>query len=301
MAGPFQRPFGTCGSDPAARHGKTSLSRRRAGGVRRTKRPTEAGKRTTPAFLENKSKSCARCANGQETPPEMMRVRLLEGSRNHVRRHASGRRFQRGTFQRKRADDIQTMGHETTKTDAHATPPPAAATLLFPTVCATPRAESRLATAPREPTPGSSSCARHDPTVQRRRWKQQLWSKKSSCARVASVPSAQRSLIRKPPARNRVHPTPRTARAPLRRASIALIALHMTRHCIRQHCLQPCSPQPCSPRSRGGRQPGSIQLRSDGRAAARVPRKLLRVQCLSDKLGYLRAAFLSPSIFLHQP
>jgi hypothetical protein len=216
-----------------------------------------------------------------------MRVRLLEGSGNRARRQASGRRFQRSTFRRKRADDIQTMGYETTKTDA---PPRATAILLFPTVCPTLHAENRLATAPRQPSPGSSSRARHERARQRRRRKQQLWSKKSSCGRLAaSVVSAQRSLIRKSAPRNRVRPTQLTARAPLRRGSIAL---HMTRHRMQL---------PCSRRSRGERQPGSIQPRSVRRAAARVPRKLLRVQCLSDKLGYLRAAFLSPSFFLHQP
>lgn len=102
---PFRRPFGARECNHARRSGATSMSptctvTSSAGNA---KRPTEAGKLTGTALLENNSKSSARRASGPETLPEMRRGRLWGGS-----------------CRRGRADDMRAMEHETMETPARA-------------------------------------------------------------------------------------------------------------------------------------------------------------------------------------
>jgi hypothetical protein len=52
--------------------------------------------------------------------------------------------------------------------------------------------------------------------------------------------------------------------------------------------------------SRISRMSGRMKTRMKKCALARPPRKLLRVNGLGDKLGYPRATFVPPLIFLHQ-
>lgn len=49
------------------------------------------------------------------------------------------------------------------------------------------------------------------------------------------------------------------------------------------------------------KQPFAKLVEIQSRAPAEPPRKLLRVHGLGDKLGYLQATFVPPSIFSDQP
>ncbi len=245
------------------------------GRVPNAKRPTEAGKLTRTALLENKSKSSTRRAGGPETLTEMRRGSLREGSPTRERRRASDGRLQRtfrhSFFQRGRADDIRAMGYETMETRARAMTPcsrATAATSAHPSELGLEMSlKIRLKV---ERDIGMLETAQHEktqlvPLGHRRRSYEQRGSDKSSMAPRASNASSQQSP----------HSRPHITRAAIEHTAIE--------HAAITH----------------GRRISTAPIHHA--AEAWPPRNPLRVNGLGDKLGYPRATFVLPLTFLHQP
>jgi hypothetical protein len=271
---PFRRPFGARECNPARRGGATSMSptctvMSRAANA---KRPTEAGKLTRTALLENKSKSSPRRATRPETLLEMRRGSLRKGSPSRERRRASDgrgeRTFRHSFFQRRRAGEIRAMGDETMETHARVVAPcsrATAATSARPSelgVEISLKMRLRIGLYIGMLETAQLEVTLLEPLGHGRRSYEQGWSDKSSMAPRASNASSQQSP----------HARPRITRAAIEHAGI----------------------------THGRISPIRVS-RINAAAEAWPPRNRLRVKGLGDKLGYLRASFVLPLTFLHQP
>jgi hypothetical protein len=279
---PFRRPFGARECNPARRRGATSMSPTCTvmGLASNAKRPTEAGKLTRTALLENQSKSSARRAGRPEMLPEERRGRLREGSRSRERRRASDGRLER-TFlpcfsQRGRADDIRAMGYEMMETRARVMTPcsrATAATSAHPSQLGVEISLKMRLKIERDIE--MLETAQHEITQlerlgHRRRSYEHRRSDKSSGSPRASHASSRQS----PHSRRRI------TRAAIEHAGV-------TRGRITHGRINAAE-------SSGGTE-------SRRGTAAWPPRNRLRVKGLGDKLGYPRASFVLPLTFLHQP
>lgn len=287
VARPFRRPSGARECDHARHAGATSMSPTCTvlGSTPNAKRHTEAGKLTSTALLENKKKSPARRTPGPETLPETRRVGLWGGCWSRERRRASDGHLERGSCRHDRADEMG-MGHETMETHARAMLSCSNETAPIPERCSGPELKNwlkvRLGMRPLEMTSNESEFettvleATVLETLRRRRrsYEHRPSDKPSDAPRASNASSQQRAHEVRPPCST--HP-----------CSLPQPSARISR--------------PHRARRRALRAEADAALRAEADAAARPPRKILRVKGLGDKLGYPRANFVQPLIFLHQP
>jgi hypothetical protein len=270
----YRRPFGALECDPERRAGATSVSApcTVVDSPPNAKRPTEAGKLTRTALVENKSKLPAR-SPARETLPEIRRGRLWGASWNGERPRASeAARLEHSSFryiQHGRAHDIQMMGHAT-ETHARAMLPRTNEMAPVRALSSRLEAEIRLKTCLRP----CSNEHRSSPD--------------SAASHATPWPFGSTSELTGPRA-----PTFRTE---LRHSSISSIARPPhSFDSYRQSFRTQTRPQMTRPRMT---RPWTTRPRT---TPARPPRKLLRVNGRGDKLGYPQASFVPPLIFSHQP
>jgi hypothetical protein len=263
----FRRPFGARECNPARRSGATGMSPTCTvlGSAPNAKRPTEAVKRTRTALLENEleneSKSSAGPASGRETPLEERRGRLW-GSRSGSRRRSLA-----AADRIERGFSGQGLSGQGRADDIRAMGQEMETHARVMPPCLDQRTSDQ-----RIPIPACSLELEAEIRLETRRIGMTPLERLGRRRRSYEHRSSDKtSDARATDGRSRQGPRSRA---------------HITRAGIKQAM---------------SRIKTRMKSSMKNCAVARPPRKLLRVNGLGDKLGYPRATFVPPLIFLLQP